>query len=431
MSPFLRRWVAIPLFALTFSVAAQGQPPSSPDKLLDDARKQQEIATQRAEADLRTALQHAAKAAQADAIKLLRDALNAIQSNDQLVTSRKDAMVRMLKDRIRITEQAVKSAPAKPTANDDAKLARTNERLAELERHKTEREKIRSAISTVMQLQGQGNHSEAEKKAKDLAAQYPDNGAAKAMGRNGFLNARIREARELLSEQERRWTLTSRDIDKSALPIAGDIEFDKKRWAEIAKLRKGEELSEKEKAILKALNEPIKAQWRNSALRDVIEYLQTVSGQVLFVDRRALEDANLTDETPVSFFAPREVTMRTALRKILQDLNMTYVVKDQVIYITSQQRAKDMMVTKTYYIGDLTTGLGPLGNPLQVGPLIAAQQEMENARMIGEMIKDQVDPSSWVGNGGSGTITYSPINKAFIIRQSAEIHSLLKGGLLR
>jgi len=429
MSPLLRRLLSASFIAI-LSLPAFGQSPP-PDKLLEEAKKQQELATQQAEADLRATLQKAAKASPAESIRLLKDGLERIQSNEQIATSRKEAMVRMLKDRIRITEQAAKNTATKPPAGDDAKLARSNERLAELDKQKVEREKIRTAISTIVQLQGQGNQAEAEKKAKELASQYPDNQAAKAMARGGFLNARIREAREILTEQERRWTVASRDMDRSSMPATGDIEFDKKRWAEITKMRKGEELSEKEKAILKALNEPIKAQWRNSALRDVIEYLATVSGQTLFIDKRALEDENLTEESPVSFFAPREVTMRTALRKILQDLNMTYVVKDQVIYITSQRRARDMMVTKTYYVGDLTTGLGTFGNPLQFGPLIAAQQEMENARMIMEMIKEQVDPASWQGNGGSGTITYSPLNKAFIIRQSAEVHSLIKGGLLR
>jgi hypothetical protein len=402
----------------------------TPDKLLDEAKKKQEIATQQVEADLRATLQQSAKASPAEALKLLQATLLRIEGNSDMAASRKEGMVRMLKDRIRITEQLAKTSPEKPSVADDAKTTRASEKAAEQERQKAEREKIKAAISHIVQLQNK-NPAEAEKQAKDLAAQYPDHPAARVMGRTGFLNARIRESRELLTEAERRYTAWSRDMDRSSLPITGDIEFDKKRWHEIAKLRKGEEISEKEKTILRALNSPIKAQWRNSALRDVIEYLSTVSGQVLFIDKRAMEELNLTEESPVSFFAPREVTMRTALRKILQDNGMTYVVKDEVIYITSQQRAKDMMVTKTYYVGDLTTGLGPLGNPLQVGPLIAAQQEMENARIIADMIKEQLDPSSWQGGGGAGTITYSPLNKAFIIRQSAEVHSLLKGGLLR
>lgn len=428
MSPFLRRLLATTLVAASSAFAAFGQPP---DRLLEEAKKQREIATQRAEADLRATLQKAAKAPAAESVKVLKEALDRILINDEISTSRKDAMVRMLKDRIRITEQVARTSPAKPATNDSEKVARTNERLAALEKQKVERDKIRNEISQIVQLQGKGNHTEAERRAKDLASKYPDNSAAQAMGRSGFLNARIREARAMIAEQDRRMTLASRDIDKSSLPPTGDIEFDKKRWAEITKLRKQDELTAKEKAILKALNEPVKAQWRNSALRDVIEYLATVSGQTLYIDKRALDDETLTDESPVSFFAPREVTMRTALRAVLKNLGLTYVVKDEIIYITSERRARDMMVTKTYYVGDLTTGLGPLGNPLQFGPLIAAQQEMENAKMIAEMIKEQVDPSSWQGSGGSGTITYSPINKAFIIRQSAEIHSLLKGGLLR
>ena len=88
-----------------------------------------------------------------------------------------------------------------------------------------------------------------------------------------------------------------------------------------------------------------------------------------------------------------------------------------------------MMVTRVYYIGDLVTGQGMFGNPFQVGPFIAAKTEQDTAKMIVDLIKDSIDPMSWQGNSGQGTITYSPINKSLIIRQSAEVQLMLKGSL--
>ena len=60
---------------------------------------------------------------------------------------------------------------------------------------------------------------------------------------------------------------------------------------------------------------------------------------------------------------------------------------------------------------------------------ITMQAEADNARFIIDLIKQSVDPGSWVGEGGQGTITYSPLTKALVIRQSAEVHMTLKSGL--
>ena len=57
------------------------------------------------------------------------------------------------------------------------------------------------------------------------------------------------------------------------------------------------------------------------------------------------------------------------------------------------------------------------------------QAEADTAKAIIEMIRDSIDPMSWQGNGGAGTITYSSLVKALVIRQSAEIHLMLRSGL--
>ena len=51
----------------------------------------------------------------------------------------------------------------------------------------------------------------------------------------------------------------------------------------------------------------------------------------------------------------------------------------------------------------------------------------DTAKAIIDMIKDTVDPLSWLGNGGNGTISFSPIGDAIVVRQSAEVHLMMKG----
>jgi hypothetical protein len=443
--------------ALLITPLALAQQPR--DSLLEDARKRQEVATQKAELDVKSAMKEAASSRPAEALALLKKTLDRVEVDVDITPSSKETMVRSLKDRIRITELLAKMTTDQAIA-EAQKNAKANARNAEADKQKAEREKIRVAINEIVQLQGKGMNAEADRKARDLAAQYPDNPAAKVMGTNAFLNARIREARDLLSDLDRRSQYAMNEVTRSSMPSNGDVEFDKKRWGEISKARKSEPLSEKEKALLAALNKMVQPNFRNTKLEDALDTISQLTGQTIILDKKGLEDVNTSAETLINFSLPREVTVRTVLRKLLKDNDLTYVIKDEVIYVTSSNEARRFMTTKAYYVGDLTVGLGAMGNSIQngaalsaypwlnvngalvpnnpalsaqVGVQLAEKQELEMAQHIMNMIKESIDPQSWAGAGsaGAGSISYDRVTKSIVVRQSAEIHSLMRSSLLK
>src|SRR5207244_8352565 len=48
---------------------------------------------------------------------------------------------------------------------------------------------------------------------------------------------------------------------------------------------------------------------------------------------------------------------RNVLRKIFNELGLTYIIKDEMIQVVTASRAKDMMVVRRYYVGDLLAGM--------------------------------------------------------------------------
>src|SRR5262249_25681805 len=78
------------------------------DSLLEEARKRQEVATQKAEFDVKSALKEAAASRPAAALALLKKTLDRVDGDADISPSRKEAMVRSLKDRIRLTEASAK-----------------------------------------------------------------------------------------------------------------------------------------------------------------------------------------------------------------------------------------------------------------------------------------------------------------------------------
>jgi hypothetical protein len=116
---------------------------------------------------------------------------------------------------------------------------------------------------------------------------------------------------------------------------------------------------------------------------------------------------------------------------MLNQLGLTYVIRDGVIQVTSQQRARDMMVTKSYYIGDLVSVAGLFAGAPQYGIALDQAQLAQNVGGIVEMVTSSIDPMSWQGKGGTGAIGFNIPTMSLIVRQSAEVHLMIRGGLYK
>jgi type II secretory pathway component GspD/PulD (secretin) len=239
----------------------------------------------------------------------------------------------------------------------------------------------------------------------------------------------LQELRALRSEREFRTALAFMDVERSAMPPRGDIEFPPRaKWLEISKRKSAlNPLTAKEKAILDALNKPITIDLKDAKFEEVIAYLEEKTGLTFLVDKNALEQANVGYDTPVTVKA-RAVSLRSIFRKVLGELNLAYVIKDEMLQITSAERAKTMTTTRAYYLGDLVGvggfNFGPLGNALQM---------YNDVTQLIATIVQTVDPDSWEinGKGGVGTITFNPGTMTLIIKNTAEVHYSLAGGSVR
>src|SRR5262245_2606243 len=160
MTAFIRRLapgcaLAFGLLALT---AALAQPPGG---LLDEERRLREIAAQKTESEVRSALADVRKATAAEALPRLRNLLATLEADTTLKADRRAEFLRHVKDQIRLTEAAVRSG-ADRAGEDAARDAAKDTRRQELEKKKSESEAIRSAIKTILSLDGQGLSQQAQ-----------------------------------------------------------------------------------------------------------------------------------------------------------------------------------------------------------------------------------------------------------------------------
>ena len=110
----------------------------------------------------------------------------------------------------------------------------------------------------------------------------------------------------------------------------------------LADLRTTPAQSAAEAKIRQALQATTELEFVETPLQDVIDYLAARHGIGIQIDRRALKDAGSAAITPITL-KTHNGQLRDALWLILEPLNLDYVVKDEMLLITTRQKAEELV----------------------------------------------------------------------------------------
>lgn len=184
-------------------------------------------------------------------------------------------------------------------------------------------------------------------------------------------------------------------------------------------------------------HEPI--QFNATPLSDCISYLQDISGINMVVDWKALQQAGISRDTPITLHLSSNVTLSKVFKLVLQQaagasVLATYV--DQgVLQVTTQTAEDKLLVTRVYPIADLlfaptnytnapnlnlsnvqgqSAGGGGGGGASQTQIFNNTNNNQNNqlsnqtqrANSIINLITSTVHPTFWVVNGGTATIGF-------------------------
>lgn len=389
---------------------------------LKEAKARLAIDLARIESDFRTGIIEADKLAAKNPEKA-KDAYEQLKTNLQrepsLPEKRKEYLTDICKrkiDGLERSKQSENRASADLARIESQRQNKPNGAYAEQD-NETSRK-----LKEIRELQQGGQSLEAARRASELARKFPDNPAAVAAAQMQSVRGQLNQNAELRNRIETNNLVAMRQIEEAGIPITGDLVFPSD-WAEKSKRRSpGAKMSEREKSLLKALSTPMNLTVEGENFEYFLAAMEKQLGVSLLVDRPAVEAAGIRMDTPVTIKA-RNWTGRTVLKKVLSDLGLSYIIRSEEIQVTTAERTRETLVTRSYYIGDL---LG-ISN-LQLPPWYNQQQFAHTLASIIESIKSQVDPRSWQPEG-AGSIVFEPLSMSLIIRQTAEIHFLLGGAL--
>jgi hypothetical protein len=164
--------------------------------------------------------------------------------------------------------------------------------------------------------------------------------------------------------------------------------------------------SENETRILAALEEPTTLEFTETPLQDAVDYLKAKHELQIQLDSKALEDVGIASDTPVTR-SVKNIKLKSALGLLLRDMDLTYLIQDEVLLITTKDKAEgpDGLITRTYPVADLV--------------------ENKQYDTVVKAISAAVRPNTWDEVGGPGVILALPATKCIVVSQSREVHDVI------
>jgi general secretion pathway protein D len=180
-------------------------------------------------------------------------------------------------------------------------------------------------------------------------------------------------------------------------------------------------------------------QAEDASLKDFAAALGTALDVPVVLAAKKLEEAAISIETPM-YYRLRNVRVQTALRLILTELGLTYVIDDNVLLLTTSEDASSQLATRVYDCRELMKLASPIqkgrpaktsGNQPEIGTTGLPAQVSQKKEAAGpdggyevadlmEVITGTVWPDSWEDAGGPGSI--KDFKGLITISQTREIH---------
>ena len=169
--------------------------------------------------------------------------------------------------------------------------------------------------------------------------------------------------------------------------------------------------------LLDALRSPTQLESIDLPLTAVIDYLKDRHHIDIQLDKKAMEDAGIGTDTPVTEVL-KGVSLHSALRLMLHKLGLTYLIQSEVLLITTPEAAESRLATRVYPVADIVgTGRDEDDNTMT-----------DWDSLVG-IIHSTVEPNTWDEVGGPGSIAHQAMGnaKVLVLSQTQGVHEEVVG----
>jgi hypothetical protein len=386
--------------SLIFQSEPLAIPGSSADDQLGAARPGDEDAISAVEQRVRVRTEYLARQVQATlreverrerdepdlAINTLKDVLETVKASTDIDPDARLDMMRRLKSSLygvqsarQVYELAEAAAQRRLSANEAREGLITDLKLEE--------ERLETLIETVRQnlvdarKGDDAAYDEAESVSRIAIDLRPGNGPATQALFNAVAANELNKAYRLRALRADRYLETLYQVERSHVPFPDEppviypaaevwnalslrrIE----RWSSVDLAKE----SEAARRIRRALDGPTEPVQGGDSLKSLLDFISEVHGFPIIADRLALEELqieSLEDITVAEDLQLSDISLKSAMKIIFEQLEgvdepLTYLIKNEVMYITTQAEADDEAnyQTRVYPVADLAIPIAPNG----------------------------------------------------------------------
>ncbi len=176
-----------------------------------------------------------------------------------------------------------------------------------------------------------------------------------------------------------------------------------------------------EAQILEAMAKPCTIEFKEVPLTDVVTFFKKTCNVNVVLDTIALDEIGIGSDTPVTLSVDK-ITVRSALALLLKPLDLTWMIRNEVLMITTYEEAEGNLSTRMYPVGDLTKETAEDGGLVHRGAGPGADYDS----MI-DAITRTIEPESWDEVGGPGSITGLTVagKNLLVVSQTDGVHEQL------
>lgn len=351
-------------------------PPAIQDDVIGAEIERQRIITQQLTLETNAVIDQARQIRQtdpADALNLLKRQESQIRAATDIDPEARRQLLRRLTNEIVIT--------ANLEEKQQTDLILRQERLAQLEAEQRviermilEEEELDQLIARVRALMVDGYHGddaafeEARIVAQNAVNLRPGNGPAAAALFTSTAADQLNKAFRLRALRNDRFLETLYQVELSHVPFPDEppvvyptpevwqaLTEQRKKYAAVALDSPGAN----ERHIRDSLDDQTRLEFLNTSLSDALSFLGDVHEINIIPDRRALEEDGISiDELTVDQVLSG-ITLRSALEIILEEHDLTYIIEDEVMKITTVTAAESKPGTRVYPVADLALFFPP------------------------------------------------------------------------
>lgn len=353
----------------------------APGRFLEDVRKNQELKSQvlqnQVDKELADARQMMGENPEG-AEMVLKQALEMVESSPDLLAEVRAQLRQKLENALRQANQAkIVVADRRARGEELAAAAREQEQITQALNLRGER--IKQLVDRFTSLMAEGRYDIADNEIvpeiQDLAPNTPIAASVITAGR---FQRNYQELSDIWQRRQDGFVRTLYQVELSHIPFPDEppiVYADPVWWEKISLDRKRKystmdllKPGGSEQKIYDELGQPArKFDFVETPLSEVVDFLSAEHEIPIQLKSKTLTDAGIAIDTPITKRLSG-ITLRSALRILLSELELTYMVKDEVLQITTPEDAEspDNMVTKVYNVGDLVVpiqsgGMGAMG----------------------------------------------------------------------